>query len=288
MQAYTHCTSDQAVAAVAQMCLAMDALSAWLASNRLLLNASKTQFIWLAGGRRLAGVDQSSVAIAFPHICFQDSVRDLGVILDQELSFSLHINQLTRSCYYQLRQLRVVSRSLSFSAAAALVHAFVTIGLDHCSSILAGLPLAQTARLDRVLRCAARLIGRISKYGSVSAYMRDTLHWLPIAQRIYYRIVVLVWRCLLGSAHGYLCELCRPVSGLPGRRAFRSSATGQLLVPRAKTATRQRRAFSIVGPSTWNGLPLEIRILPKNNESAFCRLLKTDLYRRGWAGGASE
>ena len=48
----------------------------------------------------------------------------------------------------------------------------------------------------------------------------------------------------------------------------------------AKTATRQRRAFSIVGPSTWNGLPLEIRLLPKNNESAFCRLLKTDLYRR--------
>src|SRR6218665_657011 len=80
----------------------------------------------------------------------------------------------------------------------------------------------------------------------------------------------------------------RPVSSLPGRRALRPSATCQLLVPRAKTATRQRRAFSIVGPSTWNGLPLEIRILPKNNESAFCRLLKTDLYRRGWAGGASE
>ena len=31
-----------------------------------------------------------------------------------------------------------------------------------------------------------------------------------------------------------------------------------------------------------------IRILSKNNESSFCRLLKTDLYRRGWAGGASE
>src|SRR6218665_1819473 len=59
-------------------------------------------------------------------------------------------------------------------------------------------------------------------------------------------------------------KICYFVSGLPGRRALRSSATGQLLVPRAKTATRQRRAFSIVGPSTWNGLPLEIRILPKN------------------------
>src|SRR6218665_3703993 len=80
-------------------------------------------------------------------------------------------------------------------------------------------------------------------YGSVSAYMHDTLHWLLIAQRILYRIAVLIWRCLLGSAPGYLCDLCRPVSGLPGRRALRSSATGQLLVPCAKTATRQRRAF---------------------------------------------
>ena len=57
------------------------------------------------------------------------------------------------------------------------------------------------------------------------------------------------------------------------------------LVPRATTATRQRFALSIVGPSTWNELPLEIRLLPKNNDSAMCRLLKTALYRRGWAGG---
>src|SRR6218665_3205564 len=118
------------------------------------------------------------------------------------------------------------------------------------------------------------IIGCIPKYGSVSAYMRDTLHWLPIAQRISYRIAVLVWRCLLGSAPSYLCELCRPVYGLLGRRALRSSATGQLLVPRAKTATRQRSAFSIVGPSTCNGLPLEIRILPKNNESVFAGCLR--------------
>ena len=70
--------------------------------------------------------------------------------------------------------------------------------------------------------------------------------------------------CLLDSAPVYLCELCRPVSGLPAWQALRSSVTGQLLVPRATTATRQNGAFSIVGPSTWNALPLEIRLLPKN------------------------
>src|SRR6218665_3023164 len=48
----------------------------------------------------------------------------------------------------------------------------------------------------------------------------------------------------------------------------------------------QLGAFSIVGSSNWNALPLEIHLLillPKNNESVFCRLIKTDLHRRGCA-----
>src|SRR6218665_1627792 len=45
---------------------------------------------------------------------------------------------------------------------------------------LTGLPLGLTGHLDQVLRFAARLIGYIPKCGSVSAYMRDVLHWLPV------------------------------------------------------------------------------------------------------------
>src|SRR5688572_33409300 len=92
------------------------------------------------------------------------------------------INSGKTCCYYQLRQLRVVLRSLSHDAAVVLVHAFVTSRVDNCSSILAGLPSGLISRLDRVLRSAARLIGRIPKYASVSAYMRDVLHWLPASQ----------------------------------------------------------------------------------------------------------
>src|SRR6218665_626793 len=51
-----------------------------------------------------------------------------------------------------------------------------------------------------------------------------------IAHRISYRIAFLVWRCLLGSAPAYLCELCRPVSSLSGQRVLRSSVICQLLV----------------------------------------------------------
>jgi len=133
------------------------------------------------------------------------------VTLDQELTFVQHINLLCRSCYYQLRQLRVVSRSLSPSAASTLVHAFVVYRLDYCSAVYEGLPICRLKCLDRVLRTAARLVGRIPKFGRVSAYMRDVLHWLPYPQRIVYCVTALVRHCMEGLALPYLREQCYPL-----------------------------------------------------------------------------
>src|SRR6218665_988607 len=39
---------------------------------------------------------------------------------------------------------------------------------------------------------------------SITAYMRDVLHWLPISERIQYRITAMVSRCVLGCAPSYL------------------------------------------------------------------------------------
>jgi len=87
------------------------------------------------------------------------------------ITFACHINLLCRDCYYQLRQLRVVSRSLSQGAAATLVHAFVVSRLDYCSALYAGLPAVRVGCLDRVLRVAAHLIGRIPTFGQVSEFV---------------------------------------------------------------------------------------------------------------------
>src|SRR6218665_3815219 len=90
------------------------------------------------------------------------------------LAYGLHlaIYHTTRKCYYQLRQLRVVSRSFTHQSRLTLVHAFVTSRIDCCCSLLAGLPLGTLARLGRVLRSAARLVGGLSKVSSITAYMR--------------------------------------------------------------------------------------------------------------------
>ena len=92
-----------------------------------------------------------ALAADFPHFIFSSVVRDLGVTLDQKLTFAPHLNSLSRSCYYQLRQLRTVARSLTPTATATLVHSFVASRLDYCSCLYTGLPATRLSCLDRVL-----------------------------------------------------------------------------------------------------------------------------------------
>src|SRR6218665_1641922 len=139
--------------------------------------------------------------------------------------------------------------------------------------------------LRRVHRAVARLIDGFRKFDHISHYMRDVLHWPPFPQRISYRIasLVLVW---LGALE--LFELCRPLSSCAGRCTLRSSAHGNLVVPIARSATMQTRSFSVVGPKTRNGFPVDLRHLPNGACSQFHHLLKTLLFRLAWVGSASE
>ena len=146
--------------------------------------------------------------------------------------------------------------------------------------------------MEKINTTQARMIGGVPKFGHISDYMRDALHWFPVQQRIHYRISSIVWHCVLGNAPSYLLELFILTSISVMYRcmkdALRSATKGDFLVPRARTATRQKRAFSIVGPSVCNDLPSELRSLPQDLSSSFYKLLKTLLFGRAWARSASE
>ena len=108
-------------------------------------------------------------------------------------------------------------------------------------------------------------------------------NWLPTRQRIEYRVAALAWRCLLGLALAYLVELCAQSS-----RSLRSAEQGLLHVPFARTSTRQKRAFAVVGPSIWNGLPLLIHSLPRTLSQTSLSQLKAVLFGHAGVESASE
>ena len=110
------------------------------------------------------------------------------------------------------------------------LHAFVTSRLDYCNSILYGASAVHIRPLQNVLNAAARLILRKRKYDHITAAIRDLLHWLPVQQRIEYKLCVLVYKCLLQTAPIYLSELCIPVATSAGRSHLRSAVKGCLVV----------------------------------------------------------
>ena len=163
---------------------------------------------------------------------------------------SSHITTICRSCFFQMRQLQSIRRSLTTEATHDLVQAFIHCRLDYCNSLLAGVTDTQLQRLQLVQNAAARLVSGIHRYDHISPVL-EALHWLPVRQRIVFKTAVIVWKCLHGEAPVYLADLCIPAAAASGRRNLRSASSGILCVPFASLSTGQR-SFAYNGPSTWN------------------------------------
>ena len=101
------------------------------------------------------------------------------------------------------------------------------------------------------------------------------LHWSGAA-----------WRASLPYTCGNFAVPPLVSSGdLPSDRPIKPKS---FLVPRSRTTIKQRRSFSAAGPSTWNGLPVALRLVPRGHTTTFFVNLKTVLFSRGWTGSASE
>ena len=226
--------------------------------------------------RRSASITFNSAIMPLHH---SPTVCNLGVHLDGQLTMKVHVQRICQTSFYQLRQLRSVRRSLSVNACTALVHAFVTSRLDYCNSLLAGIGDGLIDQLQTVLRVAARLVLRKRKFDPISADIRDRLHWLPIRSRIDFKLGLLVYKCLHGIAPAYLTEMLVQKSTVPALSRLRSTARGDLLVPRTKTKTIGPRSFATSGPALWNNLPDDLRD-PSLSLTVFKQRLKSYLFKQ--------
>ena len=110
----------------------------------------------------------------------------------------------------------------------------------------------------------------------ILALARDRSRCSPVRQQIIYKTVVLVWKGIytmqpLAIYYTWLTCVCRPspcvvASNCVPRTAFEaylegrgSTASGTLLVTRARTATGQRSFAVNYRPRTWNSLPADLR-----------------------------
>ena len=155
-------------------------VSEWMKVKHLKLNESKTEVMFIGSKSTLSKVEHiKTVNIGDESIKIITSSENIAVIFDETLSLSLHINNITKTCYYHLFQISRIKHYLTESTATKLVCSLILSRLYYANSHLFGLSDTMLDKLQMVKNSATRLILRKRKRDHVTPLLKH-LHWLPV------------------------------------------------------------------------------------------------------------
>uniref|UniRef100_A0A8C6PGM9 Reverse transcriptase domain-containing protein n=1 Tax=Nothobranchius furzeri TaxID=105023 RepID=A0A8C6PGM9_NOTFU len=258
--------NDHTVSARISNCLSD--ISKWMKSHHLQLNLSKTELLVIPAKPSM----QHNISIQndFLSLAPSKAVQNLGVVIDEHLTFKDHVASVARSCRFALYNIRKI-RPYLIHATQLLVQSPVISRLHYCNALLTGLPAWTVRPLQMVQNAVARLVFNQPKRAHVTPLLTE-LHWLPLAAHIKFKLLTLAYKVRDGTAPIYLNPLAE---AYVSARPLRSSRDRRLAVPTPRSG--QSRLFSCIVPQMWNDLPSTTRTAA--SFSTFKKLLKTLLFR---------
>lgn len=253
-----------------------ESIFVWLTANGLALNPSKSESIIFfnphSKPQRDLANSLSCVTVAGTKVTVSASIKNLGVILDNRLSFDNQVSAVCKSCFFHLRALRKIRASITLDIAKTVACSIISTRLDYCNALYAGLSATNLSRLQRIQNAAARIVTQSSRRSHASPILSD-LHWLPVRARINFKLATLTYKTLASGKPNYLNNLLIPY--IP-KRQLRSAFSSKLAVPCRKSAMAQSKSFSSSAVSVWNSLPHSVT--SAGDLKTFRTLLKTHLF----------
>ena len=246
----------------------------WMTTNKLKLNDAKTEVILFGTDytRKHLDINHLIVGDSNINIATSGSVRNLGVYLDCDLSMRTQVSKICQSAHYNIRNVGKIRKILDEDNCKIIIQSLVTNRLDYCNSLLHGISNNNIERLQKVQNKAAKLITLKKKSEHVTPIL-ESLHWLPVHQRIKFKMLCIVFKSLNEAAPSYLSDLlCRYAP----QRTLRSQGENLLITPDHRLQLADR-ALSIAGPKMWNGIPGHLKECP--TVDSFKGQLKTELFK---------
>ena len=273
-QLYNFYKPDEVNNAISDISNSTSEINNWMKSNKLKMNADKTEVMFCGSNQRLNNVNICSIDIDDDLIDVSSSVRNLGFFLDKNLNMNVHVTNLRKSCYNEIRKISHVRPFINEQCTIKLVISLVLSKLDYCNCIMYGMSENNFYKLQLIQNHAARIVKKAPKHSSASDLLFE-LHWLPIRQRVSYKIALTVFKCLhVDDFPSYLKEL---ISTYTPSRNLRSSNQYLLTKPFKKLNTFGKKSFHYAAPEVWNSLPLDLRSC--SSLPLFKRNLKTHFFK---------
>lgn len=278
LQLYTHAEVKDVNCAVALINEDLERIAEWSKSFGICVNPNKCQAIFIGSHRQLSRLESVSVSpIIFDGsiIPVSERVKDLGLILDSNLSWHGQITEVSRKVSGTLRYLYKYKNFLPVSTKKLLVQTLILPIIDYADVCTTNISQESLNKLDRLLNNGIRFIFGLRKYDHVSCFRRQ-LNWLSIRRRRAFRILCSLFSIIFEpSAPEYLKCKFPFTTPRPGC-SLRSSRTLKLSIPSHYT-TFMSNSFTVQAIRLWNSLPLSIRQAP--SKFVFKRMLRKHLLK---------
>ena len=244
-----------------------DMISKWMNHFFLCLNTNKTKILIIAPPSLRNQIIINGIFINNKCIRFVSSAKNLGVILDDQLTFEKHILNIVKACFCTIRSLTKLKSYLTYEQLRTVISACIFSRIDYCNSLFYGVNNNLINKLQSVQNTAARLLRKKNGIGHIplETYIRNC-HWLKVKARIIFKICLIVHNSLHGIAPSSIKEYINYNT---------STRTLQLIEPTYNGVVGGRR-FARVGPKIWNLLPFHIRMECRRDK--FKTSLKTYLF----------
>ena len=237
----------------------------WASTFDLTLNSSKIVAIIFGSDQNLKLIDPTIL----PHISINGhtieivkSIKNLGVVLRENLNWNTHVARIASRVHGVLKRLRFRANFLSLNIKKQLVTALIFPHFDYCSLVYCDITDYLNTKLQRLQNHLVRFIFRLRRDAPLKPYYQR-LNWLQIKDRRKYFMAVTTYKILTTGKPGYLVP-CFPKVNDDIRRSARSltvAASSSFALPQINTTTYEN-SFSYMAMKLWDTLPCPVRLKP--------------------------
>jgi Reverse transcriptase (RNA-dependent DNA polymerase) len=245
--------------AVSKLNNSLYVVNIWLSENKVKLNVSKTKCLVIT--KTKTKLNQLSTEMTeFPVLIdgvvieYVDSIKYLGVIIDNNLKFDEHVEYVIKKAATKISYLGRLSRTLSKKTKILIYNCIVAPHFEYCASVLWGTSDLYLSKLQVLQNKGMRAVLN-SRYDKQIDHMLNELGWLNVKQKLAVSIVVLIKKIIKKEVPNYLCDEVQYSSNIHNYKTRKST---DFFIPAINSDFGQKSLFQS-GLRLYNSLPNDIK-----------------------------
>ena len=258
LQIYAQCHLNDLDLLIEKMRNNADRISSWAAANHLRLNVGKTKAMVCGSSYYINDLPSvaSDILIGDTKIKFSTSVRNLGLLIDNKLSWKEHVNEVCKRANTLMYRLRRLRASTTHNLRKHLIQSLLWPIIDYCSLACCNITKDQDIMLQRLVNTGIRYIYGVRRDEHITQYRRQ-LGWTTHVDRRLYFAATMFYKINQSGQPNYLANsFLRRVSNRPIRGEVKP-----LIIPKHEGKALSN-SFHIITAYIWNSLPSNIRNSP--------------------------